>query len=505
ELQSEYNPLCFERWLLYKDRTLYPTDNFDPRKKDKNEDILKQRPIGRSTINLLDAAILSALLIERKNTTYHTRQQIKKDKILLELTDIHTYIENFLLNLNRLEKEFFIPIEIIRIIQASLVSIQLLSQNEGVTRKTSILLGEHSTETQLELSPKAIYDEYHYIIVKKIILQSEFQDHEDYIKTFYEELHINNLIQQIIQYYQTARNNLEESEKVYYTTTRIINLQEKLLKTTTKQSYYLETEFKKIKIKRLEEILLKELDYLFYNLLSEKLVKERKIIGTIDEYTWKTINNHEYNGYNNRLIAHNDNDYNSEENHRQYTIDLIDQYEQNGTNNKTIPRKQEYPHETFERIAEREALEETGILLFQEKLILIGHSYYPPKDTNGYNTTNATEIKTYIHPANNQEPIQMEPHNHGTWKYYTKAEILDRIITTPELQLQLNTIFYTIENYQTILDIQYRQEIDSENEEQFEKLKLPNLTLEGATEFVNRSFENIQREINNKLRNNNFP
>ncbi|CAG8798861.1 32086_t:CDS:1, partial [Racocetra persica] len=63
---------------------------------------------------------------------------------------------------------------------------------------------------------------------------------------------------------------------------------------------------------------------------------------------------------------------------------------------------------------EREALEETEILLFQEKLMLIEHSYYPPKDTNEYNTTNPTEIKTYIHPANNQKPIQMEPHNHET-------------------------------------------------------------------------------------------
>ncbi|CAG8797033.1 28508_t:CDS:1, partial [Racocetra persica] len=48
-------------------------------------------------------------------------------------------------------------------------------------------------------------------------------------------------------------------------------------------------------------------------------------------------------------------------------------------------------------------------------------------------------------------------------------------------------------NYQTILDIKYQQEeVDSENEEQFEKLKLPDFTLNEATDFVNKSFENIQ-------------
>ncbi|CAG8554124.1 5452_t:CDS:2 [Racocetra persica] len=109
--------------------------------------------------------------------------------------------------------------------------------------------------------------------------------------------------------------------------------------------------------------------------------------------------------------------------------------------------KQEYPHEIFERIAERETLEETRILIYQEKLIEIEHSYYLPKDTNGYNTTNTTEIKTYIHPSNNQEPLQIEPNNYKTWKYYTKPEILDHIIIIPELQLQLNLIFYSIENY----------------------------------------------------------
>ncbi|CAG8651936.1 30709_t:CDS:2, partial [Racocetra persica] len=87
--------------------------------------------------------------------------------------------------------------------------------------------------------------------------------------------------------------------------------------------------------------------------------------------------------------------------------------------------KQEYTHETFERIAERETLEETGILIYQEKLIEIGHSYYPPKDTNGYNTTK-------------------------------------------------------------------EEEVDSKNKEQFEKLDLPNFTLDEATDFINKSFENIQ-------------
>ncbi|CAG8839564.1 15871_t:CDS:1, partial [Racocetra persica] len=36
------------------------------------------------------------------------------------------------------------------------------------------------------------------------------------------------------------------------------------------------------------------------------------------------------------------------------------------------------------------------------------------------------------------------------------------------------------------------EEIDSENEEKFEKLELPNFTLSEATDFINKSFENIQ-------------
>ncbi|CAG8794011.1 12425_t:CDS:1 [Racocetra persica] len=156
--------------------------------------------------------------------------------------------------------------------------------------------------------------------------------------------------------------------------------------------------------------------------------------------------------------------------------------------------KQERPYETFEQIAERETLEETGILIYPKKLIKIRYSYYPPKDTNRYNTINPTKIKTYIHPAYNQEPLQMEPNNHRIWNYYTKAEILDHIITIPELQLQLNTIFYTIENYQKILEIRYKQEeeLDSENKEQFEKMKILEFTEKEATDFVNKSFESIQ-------------
>ncbi|CAG8818469.1 16110_t:CDS:2, partial [Racocetra persica] len=174
---------------------------------------------------------------------------------------------------------------------------------------------------------------------------------------------------------------------------------------------------------------------------------KEKLSGPNEVYNWITVNNHEYQGYHNQLIAHNTTDYNSEENHRQHTFDLIDRYTKNnnGTDNPISSRN----HTNNNKIStKRETLEETGILIYQEKLIEIRHSYYPSKDTNGYNTTSATEIKIYIHPSNNQELLQMEPNNHGTWKYYTKAEILDHIIITPKLQLQLNLIFYSIENYQ---------------------------------------------------------
>ncbi|CAG8846846.1 27637_t:CDS:1, partial [Racocetra persica] len=142
--------------LLYKDKTPYPTDNFNPRKKNKNQDIIQQRPLGSisrnirritqdlinrvnptanqkigATLQLLDTATFSASLITRKHKTYHTKNQLEKDKILLELTDIHTYIENFLFNLNRLDKENNIPKEILQIIQLTFISVQLLLQNEG--------------------------------------------------------------------------------------------------------------------------------------------------------------------------------------------------------------------------------------------------------------------------------------------------------------------------------------------------------------------------------------
>ncbi|CAG8643416.1 35260_t:CDS:1, partial [Racocetra persica] len=88
----------------------------------------------------------------------------------------------------------------------------------------------------------------------------------------------------------------------------------------------------------------------------------------------------------------------------------------------------------------------------------------------------------------------MKPNNHGTWKYYTKAEILDHIIITPKLQLQLNLIFYSIKNYQKILDFKYKEEeeVNSENKEQFKKLELPNFIVDEATDFINKSFKNIQ-------------
>ncbi|CAG8701839.1 12862_t:CDS:2 [Racocetra persica] len=349
------------------------------------------------------------------------------------------------------------------------------------TTKTSILLGEYSTETQLIFTPKAIYDEYHYILVKKQILRITFLEHNDYIKTFYKEKHLQDLILQILQFYQKFK-------QVHLITEKIITLQEKLIKINTKPNHYSVDEQIRRKLQQLKGLLLKELEYIFYNIISTKLAKE-KISEPNEVYNWITVNNYEYQGYYNQLLAHSTIDYNSEENHRQHTFNLIDQYIQNrkSINNQIIASKQEYSYETFERIAERETLEETGILIYQEKLIEIGHN------TNGNNTENATEIKTYIYPANNQDPLQMELNNHGIWKYYTKAEILDHIIITPELQLQLNLIFYSIEHYQKILDFKYKEEeVDSENEEQFEKLELPNFTLNEATDFINKSFENIQ-------------
>ncbi|CAG8838250.1 35067_t:CDS:2, partial [Racocetra persica] len=109
------------------------------------------------------------------------------------------------------------------------------------------------------------------------------------------------------------------------------------------------------------ELLLKELEYIFYNITPPKLAKER-LPKPNEAYNWITINNYEYQGNYNQLIAHNINNYNLEENHRQYTFDLIDQYTKNGksTDNQVIA-------------TERETLEETGILIYQEKLIEIGH------------------------------------------------------------------------------------------------------------------------------------
>ncbi|CAG8827150.1 15708_t:CDS:1, partial [Racocetra persica] len=57
---------------------------------------------------------------------------------------------------------------------------------------------------------------------------------------------------------------------------------------------------------------------------------------------------------------------------------------------------------------EREILQETGIVIFQEKLLDIGYSYYPSGNPNRYNNINATETKTYIHPSCNQTPMRQE-------------------------------------------------------------------------------------------------
>ncbi|CAG8750368.1 8714_t:CDS:1, partial [Racocetra persica] len=131
--------------------------------------------------------------------------------------------------------------------------------------------------------------------------------------------------------------NLEESKKVHLITEKIITLQEKLVKINIKPNYYSENEQIRKKLQQLEKTLLKELEYIFYNIIPEKLAKQ-KLSGPNKIYNWITVNNYEYQRYYNQLLAHSTTDYNSEENHRQHTFDLIDQYTKNGktTNNQII-------------------------------------------------------------------------------------------------------------------------------------------------------------------------
>ncbi|CAG8819174.1 36897_t:CDS:2, partial [Racocetra persica] len=111
---------------------LYPKDKFDLRTRDTRKEILKQRPPHRATLKLLDASVQTAALITFSQTTYWKCNHNQKEEILLNLTDIHTYIENFLFNLERLEKDSKILFRIFRILQTTLVSIQLLLQIQGV-------------------------------------------------------------------------------------------------------------------------------------------------------------------------------------------------------------------------------------------------------------------------------------------------------------------------------------------------------------------------------------
>ncbi|CAG8794013.1 12426_t:CDS:1, partial [Racocetra persica] len=72
-------------------------------------------------------------------------------------------------------------------------------------------------------------------------------------------------------------DNLEESEKVHYITKQIIELQHRLLNLEPAiQTEHITQEYKeKYKLHQLEEILLNELDYIFYNLIPEKLAKTK--------------------------------------------------------------------------------------------------------------------------------------------------------------------------------------------------------------------------------------
>ncbi|CAG8785251.1 15383_t:CDS:1, partial [Racocetra persica] len=69
--------------------------------------------------------------------------------------------------------------------------------------------------------------------------------------------------------------NLEESKKVHLITEKIITFQEKLTQINTKPKHYSETEQIRRKLQQLEGLLLKELEYIFYNITPPKLAKEK--------------------------------------------------------------------------------------------------------------------------------------------------------------------------------------------------------------------------------------
>src|SRR5690242_17138871 len=96
QLRSDFNPLRFEYWIPPKNRVPYPTDKFDPRKRNTGKEILEQRPIHSirkdiqrtlqdllarinptnslklgATLKLLDASVQTAALITKSQTTYY--------------------------------------------------------------------------------------------------------------------------------------------------------------------------------------------------------------------------------------------------------------------------------------------------------------------------------------------------------------------------------------------------------------------------------------------------
>ncbi|CAG8832286.1 18106_t:CDS:1, partial [Racocetra persica] len=54
------------------------------------------------------------------------------------------------------------------------------------------------------------------------------------------------------------------------------------------------------------------------------------------------------------------------------------------------------------------------------------------------------EIKTFIYKNGIQYPQTLEPENHTIWKFYTKQET-EQLLITPELKKYLEEIFKQIE------------------------------------------------------------
>ncbi|CAG8719304.1 3234_t:CDS:2, partial [Ambispora leptoticha] len=323
----------------------------------------------------------------------------------------------------------------------------------------------------LIFEPKILYDEYHWIKIKEEILKTHIPEKQKYNSIYYtKKSKLLQQVEEVIKYYKTQRNiyvqqfqeehnthltidNLEESIEVFNLTKRIINIQNK--QTVIFDNIYTKQENKdRAHTRYLEEILFEELN----NIFKEQIPETTKGINPDKKY---------YSWYN-------------------------------------LPGgKQNNPDETFEEIIIRETFEETGILLYQEKLLKVGYNCYPPGNPQGWNDKTTAEIKTYVHPSFNQIAMRMEPKTHSDWSYFTKAEIVNNIIPTPELQVQLNSIFYLIENYDMLMRLKHdkEKELDSEDESQFEALNLPTLTYEQVDLLIHKQYEAINPKDIYQLKN----